>query len=260
MKIVVCMKQVPNTKEVRIDPQTGVMIREGVQSIINPDDLSGLEAALKLKDEFGAEIIALTMGPLQAESALREAIAMGVDQAILLTDRLFAGSDTWATSLALAKAIETLNPDLIIAGRQAIDGDTAQVGPQIAEHLNIPSVAYVSEINYGDGVFQVKRMFEDGYYICEVKTPCLFTVLKEINEPRYMRVANIYNAFSSDKIKVMTAAELDILEEDLGLKGSPTKVKKSFTKGAKTAGKVFDVDPSEAAKVIVDKLKELYIL
>ncbi|MGD9909296.1 MAG: electron transfer flavoprotein subunit beta [Candidatus Izemoplasmatales bacterium] len=260
MKIVVCMKQVPNTKEVRIDPQTGVMIREGVQSIINPDDLSGLEAALKLKDEIGAEVIALTMGPLQAESALREAIAMGVDEAVLLTDRLFAGSDTWATSLALAKAIEKIAPDLIIAGRQAIDGDTAQVGPQIAEHLGIPSVAYVSEINYGNDVFQVKRMFEDGYYICEVKTPCLFTVLKEINEPRYMRVGNIYSAFASDKIKTMTAADLDIKDEDLGLKGSPTKVKKSFTKGAKTAGKVFDVDANEAAKVIVDKLKELYIL
>lgn len=260
MKIVVCVKQVPDTSEVRIDPITGTMIREGVASIINPDDLSGLEAALRLKDLHGAEVIALSMGPLQADSALRETIAMGVDRAILLTDRAFAGSDTWATSLSLAKAIERLQPDLIITGRQAIDGDTAQVGPQIAEHLQIPSVAYVNQIVLEKGYLIVDRMFEDGYQRLKVKTPCLLTVLKEINAPRYMRVGRIYGAFRPELVEIWDASLLGLDPTELGLKGSPTKVKKSYTKGVKTAGKMFEVEPKEAAKVILDKLKEQYMI
>lgn len=261
MKIVVCVKQVPDTTEVKIDKATGTMIREGVASIINPDDLAGLEAALRLKDETNAEVIALSMGPMQAKNALREALAMGADKAILLSDRAFAGADTWVTSLVLAKAIEKLNPDLIIAGRQAIDGDTAQVGPQIAEHLSLPSVAYVGDIQLeSENSLIVKRMFEDGYQVVRAKTPVLLTVLKELNEARYMRVSKIFSAFEADKIDVWTNELLGFEKEEIGLKGSPTKVKKSYTKGVKTAGKVFEVSPKEAASLIVEKLKENYIL
>ncbi|QLY39999.1 electron transfer flavoprotein subunit beta/FixA family protein [Hujiaoplasma nucleasis] len=260
MKIVVCVKQVPNTANVKIDPVTGTMIREGVESIINPDDLAAVEAALRIKEQSGGEIIALTMGPLQADKALRECLAMGVDKAILLSDRLFAGADTWVTSLVLSKAIEMIQPDLVIAGRQAIDGDTAQVGPQIAEHLKIPSVAYVSQIDVIEDGFIVKRDFEDRYYRIKVKKPCLMTVLKELNKPRYMNVRKIYQAFQEGLVVVWDNSYLNISVDQLGLKGSPTKVKKSFTKGAKSAGKIFDVSPGEAATIIIDKLKENYVL
>lgn len=260
MKIVVCIKQVPDTTEVKLDQKTGTLIREGVPSIINPDDKSGLEAALRLKDKYNAEITVITMGPPQADIALREAIAMGVDRAILLTDRAFAGADTWATSSALAAAIKNLEYDLIIAGRQAIDGDTAQVGPQIAEHLHLPSVTYVEELELLDDHLIVKRAFEDGYQRIKVKTPCLITTLKELNEPRYMRVSGIYDAFDESKVEVWTVKDVDIDPANLGLKGSPTKVKRSFTKGVKTAGKVYELEPKEAAKLIVDKLKEKFII
>ncbi|MDO4719661.1 MAG: electron transfer flavoprotein subunit beta/FixA family protein [Peptostreptococcaceae bacterium] len=260
MKIVVCIKQVPDTTEVKLDPKTGTLIREGVPSIINPDDKSGLEAALQVKDQNGAEVIVLTMGPPQADEALREALAMGADRAILLTDRAFAGADTWATSSAIAGALRKIDFDVVIAGRQAIDGDTAQVGPQIAEHLHLPSVTYVDDLELGDGSIIVKRAFEDGHHKIKIKTPCLITTLKEMNESRYMRVSGIYDAYKDDKVEVWSVADIEVDPENLGLKGSPTKVKKSFTKGAKTAGKVFDVDAKEAAKIIVDKLKETYII
>ncbi len=260
MRIVVCVKQVPNTANVKIDQQTGTMIREGVESIINPDDLSGLEAALKIKDESNTEVIALSMGPNQADEALRECLAMGVDRAILLSDRIFAGSDTWATSLVLAKACEKIKPDLIIAGRQAIDGDTAQVGPQIAEHLSVPSVAYVNDIKLKDDSLIVRRSFEDRYQLIKVKTPCLLTVLKEMNHPRYMKVSKIYHAFREGLVEVWDNSILKLDESELGLKGSPTRVKKSYTRGVKTAGKLFEVSPKDAVQIILDKLKESYIL
>lgn len=261
MKILVCVKQVPDTTEVRIDPKTGTMIRQGVASIINPDDLSAVEAAIRLKEQTNGQVIALSMGPKQAVNALTECIAMGVDKTILLTDRVFAGADTWVTSLVLAKAIEKINPDLIIAGRQAIDGDTAQVGPQIAEHLGLPSVAYVNDIELGDDGLLVQRMFENGYQRIKVKTPCLLTVLKEINDVRYMRVSKIYHAFREGVTEIWTNDDLGLGPDKLGLKGSPTKVKKSYTKGVKTAGKIFDVDTDkDAAKLIIDKLKEHYVL
>jgi len=260
MKIVVCIKQVPDTTEVKLDTKTGTLIREGVPSIINPDDKSGLEAALRLKDEHGAEITVITMGPPQADLALREAIAMGADRAILLTDRAFAGADTWATSSALSGALKNIEYDVIIAGRQAIDGDTAQVGPQIAEHLNIPSVTYVEDIEIADKSIIVKRAFEDGYHKIKVNTPCLITTLKEMNQSRYMRVAGIYDAYRDDKVEIWNVNDIEVDHSNLGLKGSPTKVKKSFTKGVKTAGKVFDVEAKEAAKIIVDKLREKYII
>jgi electron transfer flavoprotein beta subunit len=200
MKIVVCIKQVPDTTEVRLDPKTGTLIREGVPSIINPDDKSGLEAALRLKDEIGAKVTVITMGPPQAEKALKEALAMGADEAILLSDRAFAGADTWATSSTLAAAIRKLDYDLIIAGRQAIDGDTAQVGPQIAEHLNLPQVSYVEDLERDGDSLILKRVFEDGYHKVKVKMPCLITTLSEMNKPRYMSVSGVLDAYREKEV------------------------------------------------------------
>ncbi|MBC2857392.1 electron transfer flavoprotein subunit beta/FixA family protein [Cetobacterium sp. 2A] len=261
MNIVVCIKQVPDTTEIRLDPITGTLIRDGVPSIINPDDKAGLEEALKLKDKFGAHVTAITMGPPQADSALRETLAMGVDRAILLTDRKFAGADTLATSHVISSALKEIDYDLIIAGRQAIDGDTAQVGPQVAEFLGVPQVTYVKEIQHTeDKTFIVKRATEDGYYLLEVGMPCLMTVLSEANQPRYMHVGGIVDAFEKE-VEIWTADNLNHIDESkLGLKGSPTKVKKSFTKGAKQAGQMFEVEPQEAAKIIIEKLKEKFII
>ena len=181
MKIIVCIKQVPNTTKVRLDPETGTLIRKGIPSIINPDDKAGLEAALRLKDQHGAHVTVLTMGPGQADAALREALAMGADEAVLLTDRAFGGADTWATSSTIAAALAGMEYDLIITGRQAIDGDTAQVGPQIAEHLGIPNISYAEEIRVeGDSVI-VKRQYEDRYHMIKAKMPCLITALSELN-------------------------------------------------------------------------------
>lgn len=260
MNIVVCIKQVPDTTEVRINPETGTLIRDGVPSIINPDDKSGLEAALTLKDQYGAKVTVMTMGPKQANNALREALAMGADEAILLTDRAFAGADTWATSTTLANAIEKMDVDLIIAGRQAIDGDTAQVGPQIAEHLGLPHVSYVGGLEKKEDKLLLKRVFEDGYHMIEVKMPCLITTLSEMNKPRYMSVGGVMEAYEKE-ITIWTMDDLSIDDPStIGLKGSPTKVKKSFTKGAKSAGKVFEVDGEEAVAIIMEKLQEKYII
>jgi len=260
MNIVVCIKQVPDTTEVRLDPKTGTLIREGVPSIINPDDKSGLEAALRLKDELGAKVTVLTMGPPQAEKALLEALAMGADEAVLLTDRAFGGADTWATSYTLAAALRKLDYDFIIAGRQAIDGDTAQVGPQIAEHLNLPHVSYVEDLKVDGESLILKRVFEDGYHKIKVKMPCLITTLSEMNEPRYMFVGKIFDVHRNKQIKTWTLNDIEVDTAEIGLKGSPTKVKKSFTKGVKAAGKLYEVDPKEAAQVIVAKLKEKFII
>lgn len=260
MNIVVCIKQVPDTTEVRLDPKTGTLIREGVPSIINPDDKAGLEAALRLKDEMGAKITVLSMGPPQADLALREALAMGADEAILLSDRAFGGADTWATSTTIAAAIKNLDYDLIITGRQAIDGDTAQVGPQIAEHLKLPNISYAEEIKVDGDYITVKRQYEDRYHTIKAKLPVLITALAELNEPRYMTPGGIFNAFKEKEIKVWGLKDIDVIVEHIGLKGSPTKVKKSFTKGAKQAGKVFNLEPKESAELIVEKLKEKFIL
>ena len=187
MNIVVCIKQVPDTTEIRLDPIKGTLIRDGVPSIINPDDKAGLEEALKLKDLHGAHITAITMGPPQAEQVLKEAFAMGVDKGILLTDRKFAGADSLATSNALAGALKKLDFDIVITGRQAIDGDTAQVGPQLAEHLGLPQMSYVKEMSIvGENLVRVKRGVEDGYQVLEAQTPCVLTILSEANNPRYM--------------------------------------------------------------------------
>ncbi len=260
MKIAVCIKQVPDTNEVRLDPKTGAMIRDGVVSIMNPDDKAGLEEALKLKEQLGAEVVVITMGPPQADLILREAYAMGADEAILLTDRKFAGADTLATSNALAAALKVIGADLIITGRQAIDGDTAQVGPQIAELMDLPQVSYVHDIETSDGkTFKIKRAIENGYQMIKVSTPCLFTLLSDANTPRYMTVSGIVDAYDKE-VQVWSAEHVKVADEKIGLAGSPTKVHKSFTKGAKGSGEVLEVSPQEAVTKIVAKLKEIHII
>lgn len=263
MRIVVCIKQVPNTSEVKINPD-GTLKRDGVPSIMNPDDKAGLEFALQLKEKYGAYITTITMGPLQAKKVLAESIAMGADKGVLLTDRAFAGADTLATSKALAAALRTLGFDLIIAGRQAIDGDTAQVGPQIAEHLDLPQVSYVTALEKDGETLKVRRQFEDGYQLLRVPTPALLTVLSSAVKPRYMRVKGIMNVTSAceeEPIVTMTAADVNVDLNELGLKGSPTKVKETRNKEFSANHDVRDgLDPREAAKLIVVKLQERHIL
>ena len=260
MNILVCIKQVPDTTEVKLDPKTGTLIRDGIPSIINPDDKAGLEEALKIKEKTGATVTVITMGPMQADLALREAIAMGADKGILLSDRAFAGADTWATSSAIAGAIKKIDCDLIIAGRQAIDGDTAQVGPQIAEHLQLPSITYVEKLEVEGEHIIVNRSFEDGHQVIKAKMPCLITTLQGMNKPRYMKVGRIYEAFAEDKVEVWNVNDIEVDRANLGLKGSPTKVKKSFTKGVKAAGEKFEVTPGEGASIIVENLKAKFII
>ncbi len=264
MKIVVCAKQVPDTTEVKLDPKTGTLIRDGVPSIINPDDKAGIEAALQLKEKCpGSTVTVLSMGPAQADVALREALAMGCDEAILVTDRAFGGADTWATSSTIAAALKKLEYDVIITGRQAIDGDTAQVGPQIAEHLGLPQVSYAENVEIDGDSLKVQRQFEDRYHIIKVKMPCVITALAELAEPRYMTIGGIVDAYDSKEVKVWGLEDLkDTVDEaNIGLKGSPTRVKQSFTKQPKAAGTVLkDLTPDEAVDAIVAKLKEKYII
>jgi len=261
MKIVVCVKQVPNTNDVKINPVTNTLIREGIPSIINPDDKAGLEAALALKDKHGgATVTAVTMGPPQADLALREALAMGVDKAVLVTDRAFGGSDTLATSSILAAVLRKIGFDLIIAGRQAIDGDTAQVGPQIAEHLRIPHISYAEEVKIEDEYVIVKSAHEDRTYVMKAKMPCLVTALTGMNVPRYPSVMSIFDAYREKEVKILTKGNLDVDEKVIGLKGSPTKVVKSFTKEGKGKGQVIELDTEESVKWLVEKLQEKFVL
>lgn len=243
-----------------MDPATGTLIREGVPSIINPDDKAGLEAALMLKDETGASVSVISMGPAQADTALREAIAMGADHAYLITDKAFGGSDTLATSSILAAAIQKLEYDLIITGRQAIDGDTAQVGPQLAQHLDIPHISYAEDIRVEDTVVTVKSQYEDCCHIIRAKMPCLVTSLREMNQPRYMTPGGIMKAYREEQVTVWGYRDIDIDKEIIGLQGSPTKVSQSFTKGLKADRQKVKLDPEEAACYILEKLKEKNIL
>jgi len=260
MNIVVCIKQVPDTTEVRIDPVKGTIIREGVPSIMNPDDKGGVELALRLKDQYGAKVTVITMGPPQADAILREAFAMGVDEAIHLSDRRFAGADTLATSNALAGAIRTLPYDIVITGRQAIDGDTAQVGSQIAEHLNIPQVSYVESLEYdGKSLLKVRKATEEGFQIVELPMPCLLTSVVPVKETRYMTVGGIVEAYNKD-VNIWNADNIEVDENKLGMKGSPTKVFKSFSKGAKAAGEQHELTPEEAVDLIIAKLQEKFII
>ncbi|MBQ1605683.1 MAG: electron transfer flavoprotein subunit beta/FixA family protein [Bacteroidales bacterium] len=259
MNIVVCIKQVPDTTEVKLDPKTGTLIREGIPSIINPDDKGALELALQLKDKYNAHVTVLTMGLPQADAALREALAMGVDRAILLTDRKLGGADTLATSRAIAGALRQIDFDLILAGRQAIDGDTAQVGPQIAEHLGLPQVSYLLDLEVNGKNCRVKKSTEEGYQILETEMPCVFTVLSTANKARYMTVNGIVEAYNRE-VEIWNADKTGTDENLLGLKGSPTRVFKSFTKALKPAGETYEVSPEEAVDLIISKLKEKFII
>ncbi|RDU22576.1 electron transfer flavoprotein subunit beta/FixA family protein [Anaerosacchariphilus polymeriproducens] len=260
MKIVVCIKQVPDTNEVKLDPVTGTLIRDGVPSIINPDDKAGLEAALAIKDSIGAEVTVISMGPLQADAVLREGLAMGADNAYLVSDRAFGGADTLATSTTLAAAIKKLEYDLIITGRQAIDGDTAQVGPQISEHLGIPNVSYAEDIRVEGEFVIVKRQYEDRYHTIKVQMPCLITALGEMNQPRYMTPGGIFDAYREKEVVVWTRQDLEVDDDSIGLKGSPTKVAQSFPKSVKPAGTKVSLDAEESADYIIEKLKEKFVI
>jgi electron transfer flavoprotein beta subunit len=262
MKIVVCIKQVPDTSEVRIDPKTNRLMREGVPSIINPDDRSAIEVALRFKETTEAHVTALSMGPPQAEMALREALALGCDDAVLISGREFGGSDTYATASILAAAINKIGFDLVLAGRQAIDGDTAQVGPQVAEQLFIPQVTYAGDLQFSDDGLVVTRYLDAVEEIVKVKSPCLVTTLAEVAKPRYMTAQGIVDAFEND-ITLFEFEDLkDLLNPDwIGLKGSPTSVVKSFPKEAKGLGvKLSDLSTNEAVEVIIEKLSELGIV
>ncbi len=262
MKIVVCVKQVPDTKGgVKFKPD-GTLDRAAMLAIMNPDDKAGLEAALKIKDENpGTEVTVVSMGLPKADDVLREALAMGADKAILVTDRVLGGADTWATSSTLAGALRNLDYDIIITGRQAIDGDTAQVGPQISEHLDIPVISYAEEIKIeGDSVV-VKRQFEDRYHMLKVKMPCLITALAELGEDRYMTPGGIFDAYQQD-VTVWGRADLkDVLDSDLGKVGSPTQIAKASDRVAKGAGeKVVPDSPKDAVDYIVGKLAEKHVI
>jgi electron transfer flavoprotein beta subunit len=229
MHIIVCIKQVPDTKQVRLDEKTHTLIREGVESIINPYDMYALEEGLRLKDRFGGKVTVCSMGPPQAESSLREAITYGADEAVLLSDRAFAGADTWATSYTLAKGIEKIGPfDLILCGKQAVDGDTAQVGPGVAERLSLPYVTWVRKIEeIQNGRMRVQRLMDDGYDRLELSLPALLTVVKEINEPRVPSLKGKMRA-KTQKIPVFGVRELEADPEQVGLQGSATQVVKVF--------------------------------
>ncbi|MGL4990620.1 MAG: electron transfer flavoprotein subunit beta [Sarcina sp.] len=259
MNIVVCLKQVPDTTAVKIDPVKGTLIRDGVPSIINPEDKHALEAALCLKDNCGAKVTVLSMGPPQAKDALREALCMGADDAILITDRAFAGADTLATSKALAGALKKIEYDIVFAGRQAIDGDTAQVGPEIAEHLDIPQVTYVQGVTVEEDGLLINRALEDGYELIKVDGKVLLTAIKELNNPRYMNVKHIFGTVNKE-VTVWTADDIDVDKAELGLKGSPTKVKKSMTKEAKGKGELVNKSADEAVSYVLSKLKEKHYI
>jgi electron transfer flavoprotein beta subunit len=257
MNIVVCIKQVPETTEVRINPETNTLMREGVKAIINPFDMYAIEEAVRLKERFGGKVSVVTMGPPQADSALREAISMGADEGYLVCDRAFAGSDTWATSYTLAGAIKKLGGfDLIICGKQASDGDTAQVGPGISTHLDIPQVTYVKKIEeVTEKTMRVERMLEEGYEVIETPLPALLTVVKEINEPRIPSLKGLMRAKSA-KITIFTQKELDLDPQQIGLCGSPTQVVKIFTPTPRIGGQILKGEIPDIAKQLVDLIKD----
>lgn len=263
MKIIVCVKQVPDTNEVKIDPVKNTLIRTGVPSILNPDDANALEAALKIKDTDpeNTNITVLTMGPPQAKEMLEECLAMGADEAVLLSDRILGGSDTWATSNALAAGIRKIgNFDLIFAGRQAIDGDTAQVGPQLAEKLGLPQVTYVRKFEISGKEIIVNRALENGYERIRVSIPCVLTAIKELNAPRYMSVRGVYSA-CKQKITVWNAADIGVDQATVGLDASPTSVYRSFTPAPKGKGIVIEGDTTkETVELLLSKLKEKHII
>ncbi len=257
MHVVVCIKQVPDTKNVRIDPKTNTLVRQGVESITNPFDLYALEAALQLKDSLGASTTVITMGPPQAEESLREALSLGIDDAVLLSDRAFAGADTWATSRTLAEAIRKLGPvDLVVCGKQAIDGDTAQVGPEVATVLDVPCITYARkiEVEKGNGSMRIERATDTGYEIVRVKLPAVVTVIREIGEPR---IPGLRHKIRSRKqeIPVWGAKDLGLEPEEVGLQGSFTQVVKVFSPPPRGERRVLSGSVEEMARELIKILK-----
>jgi len=260
MNIIVCIKQVPDTAEIKINPETNTLMREGVPSIINPFDLHALEAAVQLKEQHGGKVTVLTMGPPQAEAALRETISMGADEAVLLSDRAFAGSDTWATSYTLAQAIKKLGADIIFCGKQAIDGDTAQVGPETAEFLGIPHISYIRKIEeVKDNYIRVERLMDEGYDVVESTLPVLLTAVKELNQPRMPSLKGKMAAKKAE-IKKMGKNEIQADEGSIGLKGSPTQVKNIFAPQIKAERKMIEGSPEEQVNALIDELRKIKCL
>lgn len=266
MKAIVCVKQVPDTSGVVAVKEDGTMDRSKMATITNPDDMNAIEAALQLKDATGCEVVVVSMGPPPAESMLRELLAMGADKAVLVSAREFGGSDTFATSQILAAAINKIGvgpEDVVFCGRQAIDGDTAQVGPQIAEKLGLPQVTYAADICKDGDTITVKRMLEDGYMTIKVQTPCLLTCIKELNEPRYMSIGGIYETYS----KPLETFDYEKLKDHklidpttIGLKGSPTNIFKSFTPPQKGAGMMLEGDGKETCEKLAGILADKHII
>lgn len=261
MNILVCAKQVPNTNEVKIDPVKETLIREGVESILNPDDANALEEALRLKDQYeDVKVTVLSMGPPQADDMLRECLAMGADEAVLVSDRAFGGADTWATSNTISAAIKKAGSfDIIFAGRQAIDGDTAQVGPQIAEKLGLPQITYVQSFELDGDTVTVQRQLENGYEVIRVKTPVLLTAVKELNKPRYMNVKGIYDAYKKE-IPVWGIDDIPVEKEVVGLKASPTKVFWSFTPAPKGKGVMLEGPAREKVANLINNLQKQHMI
>ncbi len=258
MKIVVCMKQVPDTTNVKINPETNTLIREGVESIINPFDMYAIEEALRIKEQHGGTVTVISMGPPQVETSLREALSLGVDNAVLLSDRAFAGADTLATSFTLSHAIRKMEDvDIILMGKQAIDGDTGQVGPGVAEQLGISHITDIRKIEEisEDGTILLERLLEDGYLRIKAKFPLVLTVVKEINEPRLPSLRGKMNAKKAE-IPVWTAEDLGIDIAKSGLNGSPTQVMKIFTPPKPSGGKIFTGDIQESVSSLLSELEK----
>lgn len=266
MKAIVCVKQVPDTSgKVAVNPD-GTLNRASMATIINPDDKNAVEAALALKDQTGCKVVVVTMGPPPAEGMLRELIAMGADEGVLVSAREFGGSDTFATSQILAAAIKKIGlekDDVIYCGRQAIDGDTAQVGSQIAEKLDIPQISYAADVKVEGTKVTVKRALEDGYMMIETQTPCLLTCIKELNEPRYMSVGGIFDCYD----KPVTVIDFEAVKDDplieldtIGLKGSPTNIFKSFTPPQKGQGRMLEGADKAACEELAGELLKKHII
>jgi len=260
MHFVVCIKQVPDTHDVKINPETNTLMREGVEAIINPFDMYAIEEAIRLRERTGGKVTALTMGPPQAESALREAISMGVDEAVLVSDRAFAGSDTWATSYTLSRALAKIGDySVVLFGKQASDGDTAQVGPGVATHLDLPQITYVRKVEeIEEGRIVAERLLETGFEAIESPLPCVLTVVKEINEPRLPSLKGKMKARKA-QITVWGAADIEADPEKLGLDGSPTKVVKVFSPPPREGGEILEGEPAEVAAKLAEKLREVVI-
>lgn len=261
MEILVCVKQVPDTTEVKIDPKTNTLIRQGVPSIVNPFDKHAVEAAIQLKEKHGGKVTVLSMGPPQAKAALKECLAMGADEAVLMSDRAFGGADTLATSYTLAAGIRRLGKyDVIFCGKQAIDGDTGQVGPEIAEYLDIPQITYVTKVEINADTVRAEREHEEGYEIIETQIPVLLTVVKSINEPRLPTVKGTMKANRQD-IPVLTVDDVEFDPGRLGIKGSPTQVRRIFTPHQRMQGAVIQADSArESVAILIQKLSEAKIV